>query len=91
MASVLCELCSRLKLKITEVDAQLIDRESKKIFKGHTEVIDELTARSRMETKGMMESFPDSAKNLDALNDAGNRDDGCCRDIIAERYINFSF
>ncbi len=68
----LYDLCHRWKLLIADLDAKLIDAESKKMFKGHNNIIQELTARSKPQIKLMLDNFPESGKNLDTLLEAGN-------------------
>jgi hypothetical protein len=60
------------KCRIAEYDANLLEKESSKMFKGHNVIIDELTARTKGQIRRMLEMYPNSGKQLDQLVEGGN-------------------
>lgn len=69
----LIDAIERQKQKIAEYDTSIMEKEMNKMFKGHNQIIDELTARTKSQIKNLFLHCPQSVKYLDQLNDGGNQ------------------
>lgn len=69
----LIDAIERQKQRIAEHDTAIMEKEMNKMFKGHNQIIDELTARTKSQIRKMLELCPQSSKYLDQLNEGGNQ------------------